>query len=63
MARPLKFTDTMLARFAGGTFDRIARLLAPDEDRASFIRNSVDREMERREAAHTDLSPPDPEET
>lgn len=50
MARPLKFTETMLARFPEGTFERIKKVLSADgEDKASLVREAVERELKRRE--------------
>lgn len=45
-----KFFDKMLARFPAGTFDRIAEVLAPTEDRAEFVRAAVEDALQRREA-------------
>jgi hypothetical protein len=42
MARPKMFTDRALTRLSPGTFDAIARVLAPREERAAFIREAVD---------------------
>jgi hypothetical protein len=39
----------MQARFPAGTFDRIAAVLEPDEDRTEFVRRAVERELARRE--------------
>ncbi|WP_375283421.1 hypothetical protein [Sphingobium yanoikuyae] len=41
----------MQARFAEGTFDRIAAVLVGDEDRTDFVREAVERELKRRERA------------
>tara|TARA_R110002074_G_scaffold262994_1_gene435092 strand:- start:9880 stop:10014 length:135 start_codon:yes stop_codon:yes gene_type:complete len=38
----------MQARFADGTFARIAAVLRPGEGRTDFIREAVERELERR---------------
>jgi hypothetical protein len=46
-----KFIEMMVARFPAGTFDRIAEVLGPDEDRADFVRAAVERELKRRERA------------
>ena len=51
MPRAKKFFDEMLARFHAGTFERIAAVLAPTEDRAEFVRSAVERELKRRETA------------
>lgn len=39
------------ARFPEGTLDRIDACLSENERRSDFIRDAVDRELERREAA------------
>ena len=44
-----KFFDHMVARFPPDTFARIAAVLGPTEDRADFVRLSVERELRRRE--------------
>jgi hypothetical protein len=49
MARKKKFTEVTPARFAPGTFDRIERVLGATEDRADFIRDAVETELEKRE--------------
>ena len=51
MARPLLYTERMLARFSRGTFARIDAVLRRGEGRADFVRWGVDRELVRREAA------------
>jgi hypothetical protein len=38
-----------MAKFAAGTRDRIAAVLAKGEVRLDFIREAVERELERRE--------------
>lgn len=45
--------EEMMARFAPGTFDRIAEVLdkAAAETRTDFIRQAVERELKRRERA------------
>jgi hypothetical protein len=44
----------MVARFIGGTFDRIKAVLRPKEDRADFVREAVEREIKRRSRALKD---------
>ena len=44
-----KFIELMVARFPAGTFDRIAAVLGPTEDRADFVRAAVEQELQRRE--------------
>lgn len=39
----------MQARFAEGTFARIDAVLGEAEDRTAFVREAVERELERRE--------------
>jgi hypothetical protein len=39
----------MVARFAAGTFARIAAALTATEDRTDFVRAAVERELARRE--------------
>jgi hypothetical protein len=43
--------ETMPARFPKGTLARIDQLLSDKEKRADFIREAVEREIRRREAA------------
>ena len=45
-----KFVDHMVARFPPDTFDRIAAVLRPTEDRADFVRAAVEDALQRREA-------------
>ena len=51
VGRIKRWQDVMQAKFAEGTFARIARLLAPGEDRTDFVREAVEREIKRRERA------------
>lgn len=46
--------EQMPARFPEGTFARIDAVLADKEKRADFVREAVDRELERREAEAKD---------
>jgi len=39
-----------MARFGDGTLDRIKAVLAPREKQSDFIREAVERELERRES-------------
>ena len=41
----------MGAKFAAGTLERIAAVLAEGEERTAFIREAVEREIERRQRA------------
>lgn len=48
MGRKKQWAEDMVARFAEGTFDRIAALLQDGEDRTDFVRAAVEREIEAR---------------
>lgn len=52
MGRKRLWREDMQARFPEGTFRRIAGVLKKTEDRTDFVREAVERELERREAAH-----------
>ncbi|MGH7117710.1 MAG: hypothetical protein ACREFP_01715 [Acetobacteraceae bacterium] len=41
MARPKKYAERTVVAFADGTFDAIAEVLAPAEDRSDFVREAV----------------------
>jgi hypothetical protein len=45
----------MQARFLAGTFARIEVVLGEDEDRTDFVREAVERELQRRERRGTSL--------
>jgi hypothetical protein len=49
MAPRKKWAEDMGARFPKGTFARIAAVLSPTEDRTDFVREAVERELQRRE--------------
>jgi hypothetical protein len=49
VGRRKQWSEDMQARFAEGTFDRIARALADGEDRTDFVRAAVEAELKRRE--------------
>jgi hypothetical protein len=49
MGRKRKWVEDTVARFAEGTFARIAAVLGKTEDRTDFIREAVERELVRRE--------------
>lgn len=51
MGRAKKWTEDMQARFPDGTFARIEGTLEKGEDRTSFVRAAVERELKRRERA------------
>ena len=46
--RPRQWAEDMQARFPAGTFERIKRVLREDEGRTDFVREAVERELERR---------------
>lgn len=45
------WAEDMQARFQAGTFERIEAALIEGEDRTDFVRESVERELKRREKA------------
>ena len=51
MGRKKRWPERVGAKFATGTLDRIAAALADGEERTAFIREAVERELERREKA------------
>jgi hypothetical protein len=51
MGRKKRWPERVGAKFAAGTMDRIAAALADGEERTAFIREAVERELERRERA------------
>jgi hypothetical protein len=51
MGRKRRWPERTAIKFAAGTFDRIAAVLADEEDRMTFMREAVEREIERREKA------------
>jgi hypothetical protein len=50
-AEKLRWPERIGAKFATGTLDRIAAVLAEKEVRLDFIRQAVERELKRREGA------------
>jgi len=48
MGRPPLWSENMQARFRAGTFERINKVLREGEDRTDFVREAVEREIERR---------------
>lgn len=48
--RKKRWSEDMVARFAEGTFAAIGGVLRPGEDRTDFVREAVQREVERRMA-------------
>jgi hypothetical protein len=51
MGRKKRWPERVGAKFAGGTLARIATVLGEDEERTAFIRQAVEREIERRQMA------------
>jgi metal-responsive CopG/Arc/MetJ family transcriptional regulator len=51
MGRPRLWHDTILIKFPAGTQDKVDSVHREGEDRSSFIRWAVEREIERRGAA------------
>lgn len=49
MGRTKRWAEDMQARFAEGTFARMAAVLTEGEDRTDFVREAVERELKRRE--------------
>lgn len=49
VGRKKQWAEDMQARFAEGTFARIAAALTDKEDRTDFVRVAVERELKRRE--------------
>ena len=47
--RPRQFQEDMRARFTPGTFRRVEAVLHESEDRTAFVREAVERELQRRE--------------
>ena len=60
VGRRKQWAEDMQARFAEGTFERIAPLLGPGEDRTDFVREAVDREIKRRERRQPTARPAEP---
>ena len=50
VGRPRINHEKTMARFGDGTLDRIKAVLAPREKQSDFIREAVERELERRES-------------
>ena len=48
MARAKLWDEDMVARFPKGTFERIKAVLKDREERTDFVREAVERELERR---------------
>jgi hypothetical protein len=50
MGRKKRWPERTAIKFAAGTFERIAAILDEGEDRMTFMREAVEREVARREA-------------
>jgi len=51
MGRKLRWPERVMAKLAAGTLERIAAVLEKGEERTAFLREAIEREIERREAA------------
>jgi hypothetical protein len=51
MGRKKRWPERTAIKFSAGTFERIAAILADGEDRMAFMRQAVERELERRQMA------------
>ncbi len=51
MGRKKRWPERTAIKIAAGTFERIAAVLTNGEDRMAFMREAVEREIERRESA------------
>jgi hypothetical protein len=51
MGRKLRWPERVMAKLPAGTLERIAAVLEKGEERTAFLREAVEREIERREAA------------
>lgn len=49
VGRKKRWSEDMQARFPEGTFGKIASALRDGEDRTDFVREAVERELQRRE--------------
>ena len=58
MGRPRLWRERMGVKFAHGTFARIAAVLREGENKMSFVRTLVMREVERRERQAEKKPPP-----
>ena len=47
-----------MAKLAAGTLDRIADVLEKNEERTAFMREAIEREIERRQKAAEKRKPP-----
>jgi hypothetical protein len=51
MGRKLRWPERVMAKLAVGTLARIATVLEKGEERTAFLREAIEREIERRRAA------------
>jgi hypothetical protein len=51
MGRKLRWPERVMAKLAAGTLARIAAVLERGEERTAFMREAIERELERREHA------------
>jgi hypothetical protein len=51
VGRKKRYSEDLLGRFPAGTVARIDKLRAKGEERTQFLRDAVERELKRREAA------------
>jgi hypothetical protein len=49
MGRKKRWPERTAVKFAAGTFERIAAVLADGEERMAFMRKAIEREIQRRE--------------
>jgi hypothetical protein len=54
MGRKKRWPERTAIKFAAGTFERITAILDEGEDRMTFMREAVEREIERRERRAAD---------
>jgi hypothetical protein len=59
VGRKKRWAEDMVARFATGTFARIAAVLRGKEDRTDLVRDAVEREIRRRERLTNGKDKPD----
>ena len=57
MGRKKRWPERTAIKFAAGTFERIAAVLADGEDRMAFMREAVQHEIERRQKAAGERKP------
>jgi hypothetical protein len=57
MGRKRRWPERIGAKFAAGTLERIATVLGEGEERTAFIRQAVEREIERRQKAEKKPAP------